>query len=292
MKKIILATLILIFTCQVSFADDIAKKEAACELKLKEEASLLPETALIANSQEIPQEETDNIFTNDPQSETELQGYLEYDESPDETIYLDQQPESTQNTVYLKAPTDSNSLKLKTPTKVGSKSLGSATTKQIQMTNTKRMDSAASMFSSQEYNITPVSSAYTVKKGSVSFGTTYNSGLDSAQSSYSTGFFTKYDDKHYSLTTGFTRGTNNSYAAYSDRMFFAPELKLTKRLSLLDVIQTDMLQVNRKNEVVLRYTPHFKKYADEVQFELGAGQSFYEENFVNSSVRFSTRFRL
>ena len=282
MKKIILATLILIFTCQVSFADDVEKEEAAP----------LPETALITSRLELPQEETDNIFTNDPQSETELQGYLQYDDVADDSIYLEPQLESTQNTVYLKAPTDSNSLKLKTPTKVGSKSLGSATTKQIQMTNTKRMNSAYSMFSAQEYNITPVSSDYTVKKGSVSVGTTYNSGISSAQSSYSTGFFTKYEEKYYSITAGFTRGTNSSYAAYSDRMFFAPELKLTKRLSLLDVIQTDMLQVNRKNEVVLRYTPHFKRYADDVQFELGAGQSFYEENFVNSSVRFSTRFRL
>jgi hypothetical protein len=242
-------------------------------------------------AEDVVDKETNNIFTNDPQTNSELQGYLEYDENPDETIYLESQPESSQNTVYLKAPTDSNRLNLKTPTKVGSKSLGAATTKQIYTTNSNRLESA-SKFSSQEYNFCPTSNSYIVKSGAVSFGTTYNSGLDGTQSTYSTGIFTKYEGKHHSFTTAFSKSTNSSYDSYSDKIFFAPELKLTKRLSILDVIQTDMLQVNRRNEVVLRYSPPIKKHADEVQLELGAGQSFYESNFVNSSIRFSTRFKL
>jgi len=254
-------TLILLFSCQICLAEDFTTGE------------------------------TDNIFTNDPQTNTELQGYLEYDDTSDETIYLDQQPESSQNTVYLKAPANTNSLNINKTTKVGSKSLIPSSIKQTPMTNANRLESA-SKFSTQEYNFRPTSSSYSVKNGGISFGTTYDSGLDSAQSVYSTSIFTKYEGKYFAFMTAFTKSTNNGYTSYNDKLFFAPELKLTKRLSILDIMQTDMLQINKKNEVVLRYTPSFKKYADEVQLELGAGQSFYENNFVNSSVRFSTRFKL
>jgi len=261
MKKIFLATIILFFSCQFCLATDITT------------------------------EETDNIFTNDPQTNVELQGYLEYDDAPDETIYLENQVESQQNTVYLKSPTSKNGLNLKSPTKVGSKSLITSSIKQTPMTNVNNLDSA-SKFSTQEYSINPVNGSYSVKTRGISFGTTYNSDIDSSGASYSTGLFTKYDGKHFAFKTAFLKSTNSGYDSYTDRIYFAPELKLTKRLSLLDVMQTDMLQINRKNEVVLRYSPPIKKYADEVQFELGAGQSFYESNYINSSVRFSTKFKL
>ena len=116
--------------------------------------------------------------------------------------------------------------------------------------------------------------------------------MDNAGASYSTEVFTKYEGKHFAFKTAFSKSTNSSYNSYDDRMYFAPELKLTKRLSIIDALQTDMIQINRKNEVVLRYNPPIKKYADEVQLELGAGQSFYENNYINSSIRFSTRFKL
>lgn len=120
----------------------------------------------------------------------------------------------------------------------------------------------------------------------------YDSSLGSAQVNYSTGLFTKYEGKHFALSTAFSKNTNCNYDSYSDKFFIIPELKLTRRLSLLDVMQTDVNQINKSNELVLRYTPHFKKHPDDVQFEFGAGQSFYEDTYINSSVRFSTKFRL
>jgi len=57
-------------------------------------------------------------------------------------------------------------------------------------------------------------------------------------------------------------------------------------------MKTDVYQINKSNELVLRYTPHMKKYAEELQFEVGAGQTFYADTYVNSSLRFSTNFKL
>lgn len=275
MKKILIATLILLMPCSACFAEiqDVAAPLNASNQPPNQDSA-----------------ETDNIFTNDPQSSSELQGYLEYDEVPDETIYLEEQPESSQNTIYLKSAGHSGP-NLKSPTKFTATSLIPTGTKQIPMSTRNSLDSA-SKFSTQEYSIRPVSTSYSTKAGGFSFGTTYNSGIDSAQANYSTGIYTKYDGKYFSYTTAYSKSTNSSYDSYSDKIFFAPELKLTKRLSILDVIQTDTMQVNKKHELVLRYSPPIKKHADDVQFELGAGQSFHDNNYINSSVRFSTRFKL
>lgn len=286
MKKIFLSLFVILITCQTCFADINVDKATDSEKKLDNKEIKSSETILNVNNHE-----PDNIFTNDPQTSSELQGYLEYDETPNDTIYLKEQVESSQNTIYLKSPSNVNSLKLKAPAKVGTKSLISTSIKKIPMSEVDSLD-AASKFSTQEYNISPINGDYTIKSGGMSFGTVYNSDIDGAQSVYSTGVFTKYEGNHFAVKAGFTKNTKSAYSSYSDKIFFAPELKLTKRLSILDVIQTDMQQINKKNEVVLRYTPSIKKHADDVQFEVGAGQYFYENNYINSSVRFSTRFKL
>lgn len=257
MKKILLATLIILFSGSICNA-----------------------------------EELDNIFTHDPQTNVELHGYLEYDEVPQDTIYLqDQEDEAAQNAVNLDENVYKANLKFKTPQKYGSKSLISNKIKQTPAYNSKTME-AASKFSTLEYGIQPISSSYSTKKGNISLGTTYDSSISGAQRNYSTGFFTKYEGKRYAMTSAFSKSTNSNYDEYNNKVYFAPELKITKRLSLLDVIQTDITQTNKSNEIVLRYNPNFKNHADEVIFELGAGQSYYQNNYINSSLRFSTRFKL
>lgn len=248
--------------------------------------------AILLMGLKCPAEEVDNIFTNDPQTNVELHGYLEYDEVPQDTIYLESQEEETPaNAIQLEENTYKANLNIKAPQKLGSKSLVSSKIKQTPAYNSKIMETA-SKFSTVEYNIQPVSSSYTTKKGNVSFGTTYDSGLSGARRTYSTGFFTRYDGKHYAMTSAFSKNIKSSYDEYNDKFYFAPELKITKRLSLVDVIQSDVMQVNKSNEVVLRYKPNFKNHADDVQFELGAGQSYYQNDYINSSVRFSTKFKL
>lgn len=260
MKKILLATLIFFFTCQICLAESSG-------------------------------EELNNIFTNDPQTNMELRGYLEYDEAPSDTIYLEKNEEPEQNAIQLIDSVYKNNLNIKAPQKIGSKSLIPSKIKQIPMFVNRDLD-AASKFSTPEYSIAPISSSYSTKAGSVSFGTSYDSSLSGARSNYSTGVFTRYDGKHFALTSGLSKSTSDGFGSFSDKINFAPELKITKRLSLIDRVETDAGRINQSNEIILRYKPNLKKHADEVQLELGAGQSYYENTYTNSSVRFNTRFKL
>ncbi len=177
------------------------------------------------------------------------------------------------------------------PKKVESKSL---------LTNVKTPDfkpiqdslDSASRFSSQEYDISPVKTTYSRKFGKFSVGTKYDSFLSGARVNYSTGIFAKYDGKYFAVASTLTKRTNNAYTAYNDTVSFEPEWKLTKNLSLVDIMRTDVYQIDKSNQIVLRYKPKLGKYADDIQFELGAGQRFYEDSYVNSSVTFSTQFKL
>lgn len=232
------------------------------------------------------EEEQDiNSFFSDETSEApaQIQGYLEYNKQQEAQ-------EAQQEAVYLE-PVKVNKINFTKPQKVGVKSLISGAKKPTFHPMQDKLESA-SMFSTQEYTIRPVSTSYIRKLGKFSFGTSYDSSLDNARENYSTGVFAKYEGKHFALRSGFSKSTNDNYNYYSDTLSVAPELKLTKNLSFLDIMRTDVSQINQSNEFVLRYTPHFKKYADEVQFELGAGQNYYQNNYINSSVRFSTRFKL
>lgn len=235
----------------------------------------------LANDENI--EDIDSYFVDEPQQTQELNGYIEYNQPEGEA-------EQEQNAIRLDSA-QTTGINISKPKSLGSKSLLSNSRKPSFQPIQDNMDSA-SKFATQEYSIRPISSTYSKKYGKFSFGTMYDSSVGSAQVNYSTGLFSKYEGKHFALSTAFQKSTNSNYDSYNDKFFVAPELKLTKRLSLLDVMQTDVNQINKKNEVVLRYTPHFKKYADDVQLELKAGQSFYEDSYINSSVQFSTRFKL
>jgi hypothetical protein len=253
MKKILTLLIMLIFSVQICLADD--------------------------NSTE----DIDSYFNEEPEQTQELNGYLQYNQDAE-------QIEHEEDAILLNK-TEVKGINISKPKSFSSKSLMSNYKKPVFQPIQDELN-PASKFSSQEYNIRPIKTTYSKKIGKFSFGTMYDSSLNSARVNYSTGVFTKYEGKYFALSTAFSKNTNSNYDSYDDKFFIVPELKLTKRLSLLDIMQTDVNQINKENEIVLRYTPHFKKYADEVQFELGAGQSFHEDNYIKSSLRFSTRFKL
>lgn len=223
----------------------------------------------------------DNVFTDDTPAAEELHGFVEYNEPEEEG----------NNAIYLKEPININNINISEPKKIGSKSLIPDAKKPTFQPMGNPLETA-SKFYTDEYHIKPVSASYSQNLGKLSFGTTFDTYLSSARLSNSTGFFAKFDGKRLALTAIYSKSANNYNSYYDDSISVAPELKLTKRLSLLDVMQTDVYQIDKSNQVVLRYTPHLKKYADDVQFEVGAGQSFYENNFIGSKIRFSTRFKL
>lgn len=246
----------------------------------------------------LAQEETENLpildiveaetITDEAQAELSeipvqsFEGYLEYND-------VQEEPETEKNAVFLNTD-DRKIINLSRPQDFSYQpsNLNKKNKFDVFSSNLE----PASKFSTQEYLISPMSQSIAKKNGNFSFGTSYNSYIDSAEINYSTSLFTRYDSKKFALTTSFSKNTRSSYANYTDKVFFIPELKLTKRLSLLDVMQSDTDMIRQKNEIVLRYTPKFKNNYEDMQFEIGAGQSFFENEFVKSSLRFSTKFKL
>lgn len=258
MKKIILLLLMLVFGVQLCFAQE----EQAVQTEPNESY-----------------EEISSYFNTEPEPTT-LQGHLEYNQ---------EEPQQADDSIQLESTVQSV-INISKPQKIESQSLLSGVKTPAFHPIQDELENA-SKFSTQEYNIKPVSTTYSKKFGKFSFGTMYGSSLSKASTNYSTALFAKYDGKYTALSMGFSKSSNCNDDSFNDEFFVAPELKLTKRLSLLDVMETDVYQINKSNELVLRYTPRFGKNND-IQFELGAGQSFYEDNYINSSLRFSTKFRL
>lgn len=262
MKKILALVLLLFLSMPVCFAQEQASP---------------------VNNQSV--EDIDSYFVDDSevdqvQQAQQLDGGVEYNQILEE-------PEK--NAVNLDSTDVYKSINLSKPKSIESKSIEVKAPMFTPIQDTLR---AASRFSSQEYNIKPVSTEYSKKYGQFSFGTGYNSSLHKASANYSTELFARYDNKQFALTGGYSKSTNSNYDSYNDTFYIEPEFKITKRLSLLDVMSADVMQINKKNEIVLRYRPNFTKYADNMELELSAGQSFYNDSFVKSSVGFATKFRL
>lgn len=281
MKKITLLLLITIFAAQFCFAEELQTPQIIQPAQTDQALQAEPEETYeeitsYFNTEQTPEQESEQGQT------TLFEAHLEYNQN---------MAEQEEIQMVLDESAERNVINISKPQNIKSKSLLSdAKIPTFQPIQDELK--AASKFSSQEYNIKSFSTDYSRKFGRFSVGTMYNSSLSKATTGHSTALFARYDGKHTAFSMGFSKSTNNQKDSFSDSFFIAPELKITKRLSLLDVIETDVYQINKSNELVLRYTPHFKKYADGVQFELGAGQSFYEDNFIKSSVRFSTKFRL
>lgn len=224
---------------------------------------------------------TPKSFANEsPEFIRQLRGYLEYTQDFEE----DYNP----NYIYL-VPEKRKFINITQPQKIGSKSM-----------NLKKTDFSvfnsdlkkAYVFSGQEYSINPEYGRVSETFGKWTFGTEYDSSIDDAEMTYMTGVYARLDGKHAALTVSARTETGSNYSNYNDKLVIAPEFKITKRLSLLDIAQTDVKQSIQKNEIVLRYNPKLKNNYNDLFFELGAGQTYHNQDFVKSSVRFSTRFKL
>lgn len=226
-------------------------------------------------------EDIDSYFVDEPEQTQELHGYLEYNQQEplqkeEDSIYLD-----NKGTVGI------NFTK---PQKIDSSSL-SINTKKSNFHPIQDEMERVSNFSNQSYDIRPVNTSFSQQYGKFRIGTNYGGSLGSSQMAYSTSVFARYEGKHAAFRTAILKKIDNN-SENSNNLLVSPELKLTKRLSLLDVWQTDANQINKSNDVVLRYTPHFRRYADDIQFDVGAGQSFYEDAYIKSSIYFNTTFKL
>ena len=182
-------------------------------------------------------------------------------------------------------------INLKTPQPIKAKSF-----KEYKIGNVQTVDPTrylrTSKYSTQEYSIAPLTSGVVKKSGKFSYGTIFSSEIDTAQLENSTKVFTRYETEKYAFSTTFSKTEATNYGGTRSSLYLAPELKLGKGFSIKDVMRGDIETTKKKNEIVLIYKPPSLANTNSLQFEIGAGQSFYENADSRSTFRFSTSFKL
>lgn len=206
-----------------------------------------------------------------------LQGQIEYDDNPVETIYLDENIEKPQVNIPQRSLT----------LPVGVINITSNA-------NTTRSALARSMVNRSSLgDILPLAGSVTEKIGGFSYGQTWEQELSYSQMEDTTAFFLRYDTpKYMSLTTSIRQSTNQDLGNQYNTLRVAPEWHITKNLTLKDSFTNYMNLPKNKNAVTLIYTPSLQKYADSLKFELEVAQSYYRNGKQSSAVSFSTGFKL
>lgn len=200
--------------------------------------------------------------------EAVAQGYAEFVESAE--------------TVYLKDEDNNFVLNLRVPQKFASKRLVDS--------NKIYSPKNYSLYSQEEYMISPESVKAVERHGNFSMGTLYSSGIDNAQLERATTLFTRYDHEKFSISSAFKKNNLTTRGLTTDNFYIAPELKLNKVFSVSEVLSADITRNRRKGELVFSVSP---MKDDRVRLEFGAGTTYDIENDRSwSQVNFNTKFRL
>ncbi len=207
-----------------------------------------------------------------------LQGQVEYDDNPVETIYLDENVDKPQVNIPQRS--------LTLPVKV----LNITTN-----TNTPRSALArASVTRNNLKDILPLSGTLSDQLGKgMSYGTIWGEEVSFSQIESTTGVFLRYDaPKYFSLDTKFRQSSSQDIGSQYGTVRITPEWHITDRLTLKNSFTNYVNRPKNKNELTLVYTPALKKYAESLKFELGVAQSYYSNGRQSSAINFSTGFKL
>lgn len=199
-----------------------------------------------------------------------IKGYVEYIEDAD--------------AIYLKDEDQNLVLNLRVPQKLESVSASS-----VKLPMTTFAKNVYTRSDDLAYSIAPVDANAVAKKGNFSIGTSYNESIDTSDLGFTTSFYTKYDQKHFSLSSAYNKESGIAYSTVVDKFSFTPELKLNKYISIKDVLTSDITRNRKQNSLILSIKP---TQDDRVRFEFGAGQTFDEnKNMIKSELKFSTQFK-
>ena len=207
-----------------------------------------------------------------------LQGQVEYDDNPVETIYLDENVDKPQVNIPQRS--------LTLPVKV----LNITTN-----TNTPRSALArASVTRNNLKDILPLSGTLSDQLGKgMSYGTIWGEEVSFSQIESTTVVFLRYDaPKYFSLDTKFRQSSSQDIGSQYGTVRITPEWHITDRLTLKNSFTNYVNRPKNKNELTLVYTPALKKYAESLKFELGVAQSYYSNGRQSSAINFSTGFKL
>ena len=207
-----------------------------------------------------------------------LNGQVEYDDNPVETIYLDENIDKPQVNIPQRSLTlPVRVLNITTNTNTPRSALARAT---VTRNNLK--------------DILPLSGTLSDQLGKgISYGTIWGEEISFSQIESTTGVFLRYDSpKYFSLDTKFRQSSSQDVGSQYGTVRVTPEWHITDKLTLKDSFTNYVNAPKNKNELTLVYTPALKKYAESLKFELGVAQSYYSNGRQSSAINFSTGFKL
>lgn len=206
-----------------------------------------------------------------------LQGQVEYDDTPVEVIYLDDDIEKPRVNIPQRSLT----------LPVGVLNITSNT-------NTPRSAlSRAAVSRNNLKDILPLSGSLTEQFHGITYGTIWGEELSLSQLESSTGVFVRYDaPKYFSFDTTFKQSASQDIGSQYGTVRLTPEWHITDKLTLKDSFTNYVNAPKNKNEITLVYSPALKKYAESLKFELGVAQSYYASGRQSSAINFSTGFKL
>lgn len=206
-----------------------------------------------------------------------LQGQIEYDDNPVETIYLDDDIDKPRINIPQRS--------LTLPVRV----INITTNSDIPRSALAR----AAVSRNTLKDILPLSGSLSEQFHGISYGTIWGEELSLAQMESSTGVFLRYDSpKFFSLDTTFKQSATQDIGSQYGTVRITPEWHITDKLTLKDSFTNYVNAPKNKNEITLVYSPALKKYAESLKFELGVAQSYYTNGRQSSAVSFSTGFKL
>ena len=205
-----------------------------------------------------------------------LKGYAVYNEEDEEGIELEI-PESH----FL-------ALNIKNPISVGFENYSSLKSDSLFKQN------QYSKLNAPEYSITSLSGRKTKQiYNSFSIGTSFSQFIDTGELEQSSGIFSRYQYKRFALTTTYQRTLGTTNSTYSDNFYFAPEYKINDYFTVIERLSANPVTKKKKAEFVLSVNPMGKKDSDRIRFDIGASQSYDDENnLLKSQFKFYTVFKL
>ena len=150
-----------------------------------------------------------------------------------------------------------------------------------------------SKLNSSEYSIAPMYSRKAKQMGAFSAGTVFSQYIDTGELENSSGIFSRFQYKRFAVTTTYTRTLSSTNSTYSDNFYFAPELKLNQYLTVIERLSANPITKNKKAEFILSINPFGEKDIDRLHLDLGATQSYDDENnLLKSQFKFYSVFKL
>lgn len=198
--------------------------------------------------------------------------------------------------VSLDKTVDSKKINISKPQKISATSLKDYN-KRLEANKAARVSSKvvyASYRGDEESWIATNSKNIEEKYGDFSIGTSYTSEVSSLSSlEYSSGLFTKYQKKNFSLNTRFQKEQVATYGLTTNNISIAPEFRLNKALAVKNVLKADLTRNRKTAELILLLTPFAYLGNDRFNLELGAGQTYDATNtLMRTKFQFSTRLEL